>query len=1240
MTTLWVMCQLKSKNQFVNQHKFNSRPNPKLVRHRCKNTTRNELRGKNYSYRHKKTRHTQVAYMSQHDLAYKNSFPATDLEKGWIIDSGASAHMTPFRKDCQEIQKTHRVIYLADGSTVLCRTMGNVRIPIHKGNIEIGTLILEDVLIVPNLDRRLFSVHAFLSKGHNWVHFSQTEIQLGIKNGPSINLPVTSLQSNAFVVDHKKLTNNNTIDQSSYNKVKVSTDILHNRLHRPDGVLATIRAHNLWRDVDVVQGTDKMCTSCKIMSIPATSRGQNRTSQVSQPLEEIQVDTVPNPEPMGLSADTRFNYFLILCDRYSRIFRICGMRDKSSDACIDGIELLISNLPSAQRQPLSIKHIRSDAGSEFRSDVFRKWCGENKIHFTSAAPKHQEQNGLVERHWGTIVKLANALLLHARLNRKFFYYAAKYAQYIHDIIPVKNLLDAEGNPTTPYFLATGRKPAVKHFRVFGCPAVFKRYEVSDNGKRVKNKYTQQGMRGIFVGLPDDSAGWLFYVPSARRSYISLDAIFDESFTSPIALPDLPYQGAIRLRNISIQSPNQEILTEHTGEPNGDDEIFPEDLDLPKPTRENTIADISDLVTRPTRTCTQESSNLTIDSHQNKYNKPIDNDNDIKIRALFTNMKRGTESINFAEYLNIAHEQVTQNKCEDKANDDQINLSDFIPEPKTINQVLKSSPFIKEKWGTAIRQEITGLFDNETFDINKKALPADEVIPVKCAFKTKLNSYGGLDKLKARICVRGDMQIKDQTNNWSPTASVRLLKCFLADAIRNKASVHQLDFIQAFIQSETKKRIFIILDKEYETFCPHLAEHLGRPLRLRKCLYGADFSGKNWYETLDEFLQGSLKFIRSRVEGCLYIYRNGDDWIKMINYVDDALYFASSDKIRMDFELSLKNKFNLTLMGTAKWYLGMKITQQKDHITLDQDQYVKNITTRFEKLFKHPFKLKDSPLPASFVPTKKDSPSTDAEIKEIKIRFGNLNFRSIIGALLYVSCCTRPDISYAVNKLAKYANNPGATHFRALLHLIGFLKANSNKGLKFYNDISKSELYKVLQENNIEIKQDTNVVFTDSSWNDCVDTGRSTGGYVALSQAGPVDYGSHLPVPVAMSSGEAEYIAAAVACMRASHIRMLIYDLRCLGSKDYNSDELTCEPSRIIVDNEAAIAMAKCNKDTAGNRHVARRYHYVRQGSTLKEHIFEWISTKYQLADPLTKPGTIGTFGFLWSLLLTEIGNEN
>ena len=164
----------------------------------------------------------------------------------------------------------------------------------------------------------------------------------------------------------------------------------------------------------------------------------------------------------------------------------------------------------------------------------------------------------------------------------------------------------------------------------------------------------------------------------------------------------------------------------------------------------------------------------------------------------------------------------------KSNDQIINLSDYIPEPKSLYQILKLSDHIKEKWGTAIKKEIVGLFDNDTFDTNERALPADEVIPVKCAFKTKLNAYGGLDKLKARICIRGDMQIKDQINNWSPTASVCLLKCFLADAIANQTKIFQLDFIQAFIQSETKKRIFVTLDKEFETFCPQLKEHFGRP----------------------------------------------------------------------------------------------------------------------------------------------------------------------------------------------------------------------------------------------------------------------------------------------------------------------------------------------------------------------------------------------------------------------------
>ncbi len=80
------------------------------------------------------------------------------------------------------------------------------------------------------------------------------------------------------------------------------------------------------------------------------------------------------------------------------------------------------------------------------------------------------------------------------------------------------------------------------------------------------------------------------MPSARQSYILLDAIFDKTFSSPLALPDLPYQGAIRLHNISHHIPNQEVLSEHTVEPHGPNETIPDDIGLPKPTHENITAD--------------------------------------------------------------------------------------------------------------------------------------------------------------------------------------------------------------------------------------------------------------------------------------------------------------------------------------------------------------------------------------------------------------------------------------------------------------------------------------------------------------------------------------------------------------------------------------------------------------------------------------------------------------------------
>ena len=99
-------------------------------------------------------------------------------------------------------------------------------------------------------------------------------------------------------------------------------------------------------------------------------------------------------------------------------------------------------------------------------------------------------------------------------------------------------------------------------------------------------------------------------------------------------------------------------------------------------------------------------------------------------------------------------------------------------------------------------------------------------------QAKILSDGSLDKLKLRIAVRGDLQNKKLVgDNWSPTASIRTLKYFLADATKHKARVHQLDFIGALLKAKVKNRVFVKLDIRYTYYFPEYEKYFGRALIL-------------------------------------------------------------------------------------------------------------------------------------------------------------------------------------------------------------------------------------------------------------------------------------------------------------------------------------------------------------------------------------------------------------------------
>ena len=135
------------------------------------------------------------------------------------------------------------------------------------------------------------------------------------------------------------------------------------------------------------------------------------------------------------------------------------------------------------------------------------------------------------------------------------------------------------------------------------------------------------------------------------------------------------------------------------------------------------------------------------------------------------------------------------------------VSHFIPEPRNFSEVTKLSQNIKKPWLKATIKEINNLIDNQKFLIEYQN-EGEPVTPCMNVYKAKIQSDGSLDKLNLRILVIGDLHNKEMVGDtWSPTASMRTLKYFLADAAKHKARFHQLDFIGAFLQAKVKNRVF-------------------------------------------------------------------------------------------------------------------------------------------------------------------------------------------------------------------------------------------------------------------------------------------------------------------------------------------------------------------------------------------------------------------------------------------------
>ena len=302
-----------------------------------------------------------------------------------------------------------------------------------------------------------------------------------------------------------------------------------------------------------------------------------------------------------------------------------------------------------------------------------------------------------------------------------------------------------------------------------------------------------------------------------------------------------------------------------------------------------------------------------------------------------------------------------------------------------------------------------------------------------------------------------------------------------------------------------------------------------------------------------------------------------------------MLIASKSKVEIDkLKFQLSAEFEMKDLGEAKKILGMEIERDraKGKVCLSQKQYLKKVLHRFGMDGKT--KPVSTPLAPHFKLSASLSPTTDADREFMS----KVPYASAVGSLMYAMVCTRPDISQAVSMVSRYMHSPGKEHWQAVKWILRYILGTVDVGLLF--------------QRRVEVGKNV-VGYVDSDFAGDLDKRRSTTGYVFTLAGGPVSWRSTLQSTVALSTTEAEYMAATEAIKEAIWLQGLFDDLG-----------IVQEHIEVHCDSQSAIHLAKNQVHHARTKHIDVRFHFVRDVIDEGGILLQKIGTVDNSADMLTK----------------------
>ncbi|PRQ56600.1 putative RNA-directed DNA polymerase [Rosa chinensis] len=1127
----------------------------------------------------------------------------------WIIDSGASDHMT-YDKSFFLSMSSPSISHVSNVNGASFPVLG-------VGSVQVTpSIVLHNVLYVPSLSHHLLSVSQLGS--HNKCSVTFYPMYVIFQNlCTKVIMGKGDLRERLFHLDcmyaEPKQASEPplalTLNSDRLNELW----LWHRRLGHPSFGVMKKSMPSLFLGFSESR---LHCETCALAKSHRTSYPSSFHSS-TMPFELIHSDVWGPSKHSTLSG---MRYFVLFIDDFTRLSWVVLLKSKDS---VFSAFTAFHNLVCTQYDA-HVKIFRSDNGGEFVNHSFHDYFQHHGIIHQTSCPQTPEQNGVSERKNRHLLDMARSLLLSANMPKYLWGETVLCASHLINRLPSAHLQGRVPLEVLSHYVSIPSSNTLPA-RVFGCVAYVHLY------KNQRSKLDARALKCVFVGYGSHQKGYKCYHPQSQKFYVTMDVTFNEDacyFLPPVThrqgekscyYEDLFNGTDERLEFSSLE----DLGTERDKEDSREELSSTRDKEISCPLVGPTFTKrIPQLDRTPNHHGTQLDPELHSPTHigsdldlatwDSNDGSPNGGNWDLGSALRRRGTGPGIGSPGFGLREPRLDPETGQLAGEEEAPDSAVvplgspvpdsvqsagdavipdsssldsvadfghggfnSVADFsspssskVNSPSSSSQVSSAPTSPKdamrdEKWMQAMAVEMDALEKNCTWELVSLP-PGKKTVGCRWVYTVKHNSNGSVDRYKARLVAKGYTQKYgvDYDETFAPVAKINTIRVLLSLAANLDWPLQQFDVKNAFLHGDLHEEVYMDLPPGYGTSSKEQVV-----CKLQKSLYGLKQSPRAWFGWFTKFMK-KIGYRQSNSDHTLFLKHQGGKVTALIIYVDDMVVTCDDLEEIQRLQGQLSSEFEMKDLGSLKYFLGIEVARGKDCIVLSQRKYVLDLLAETGMLDCQPV---DTPI---------EQNHRLAEYLD-QVPTSKARYQRLVGRLIYLSH-TRPDLAYAVSVVSQFMHNPSEAHMGAVFCILGYLKSAPGKGLIFskYSHLDVSG-------------------YTDADWAGNITDRRSTSGYFTFVGGNLVTWKSKKQKVVARSSAEAECRGMARGLCEMLWLRNLLRDL---GFKQKKAMPLYC-------DNKAAIEIAHNPVQHDRTKHMEVDRHFIKENLDRKVILFPFVPTE-------------------------------